>query len=197
MKNALIISVIILLGLSFFSCNSFDSSEPEQLSIENDFKSIEVNNEYKISVPKYMKEAKDLSDEASLQYQNIFKETYFVILDESKEEMISIFQELGEYNNDISVIKNYRDIQLQYLADGMDVRGKSEPKSIQIGGLDAETMEFGGNVDDVIYDIAYFVAFIEGKEKVYMLTAWTLESRKKKYKSTFEKILNSFELIEN
>jgi hypothetical protein len=195
MKNTFKLILIIFTGQLLTSCSDLDKDKQENLSIESDFMPIEINDEYKISVPKYMKKANGLNDEASLQYQNIYKETYVVIIDESKEELVSTFQELGEYNDSISVVKNYRDIQLQLLSENINISMKSDPKSAQINGLDAEFVEIDGQVEGVNFEIAYFLTFIEGKEKVYMVMVWTLKEKKEKYKITFEQIAKSFKLL--
>ncbi len=165
--------------------------------IEKDVVPIEINNQYKLSVPEYMTKAYDLNNEASLQYQNIYKETYIVVIDEPKDNMVAIYKELGEYNDALSVVKNYKDIQLQNLSESIDITMTSNPKSAQINGLDAEFAEFDGKIAGIKFDISYFLTFIEGKENMYMIMAWTLKNRKEKYKKTFEKASKSFRLIDN
>ena len=107
------ISAVLLL-LATASCIDFsDKIKKEKLS-DSDFKSISINNEYSVKLPKHMKEAKNLNDEASLQYQNIFKEVYFVVIDEPIEEFKEVFIDLGEYNDSLSLLKNYKQIQLGF-----------------------------------------------------------------------------------
>ncbi|MDN5203688.1 hypothetical protein QQ008_20025 [Fulvivirgaceae bacterium BMA10] len=195
MKNTPKLILIICIGQLLVSCFDFNNNKDENLSIDKDFVPIKINNEYGIKIPSYMKKTNDLNDEASLQFQNVFKEAYIVIIDESKKEFVDTFKEIGEYNDSISVAKNYRDIQLQFLHEGIDISMQSEPKSKRIHGLDAELVEIDGRVDGIFYDISYFLTFIEGEEKVYMVMAWTLKKRKEKYKKTFEKAVGSFRLL--
>ena len=195
MKNTFTLSFIILFGQLLTSCLDLDENKPEDISSEKDFTSVLINNEYRIRVPKYMKKANDLNDEASLQYQNIFKETYIIVIDESKEEFISIFQELEEYDNSISTVKNYRNIQLKFFNEVLDISRQSNSKSTKIGNLNSEVLEIDAYAEDVNDEIAYFLTFIEGEEKLYMIMAWTFKSQKGKYKSTFEKMVESFELV--
>ncbi|NER15340.1 hypothetical protein GWK08_17935 [Leptobacterium flavescens] len=194
MKLLLKPSFLLLLCLTMTSCLNVNGDKDENLSLDRDFSEVEINNEYKIKIPKYMDKTSDLNDEASLQYQNIFKETYVVIIDESKEDLISTFKDLGEYNDSLSVVENYRDIQLSSIHENIVTSYESDFRSLNINGLDAEAFEMDGRVDGVDYDIAYFLTFIEGKEKLYMLMAWTLQDRRERYKSTYEKIASSFRL---
>ncbi|PKV52724.1 hypothetical protein ATE84_4844 [Aquimarina sp. MAR_2010_214] len=197
MKNTSKLLILFVLGQLLTSCFTSNKNKNDTLFIEEDFVPVEINNQYELSVPKYMKEAHDLNDDASLQYKNIYKETYIVVIDEPKEEMISTFKELEEYNDSLSVIKNYKNIQLHILNEVIDINMTSDPKSLQISGLDAEFVEFDGKIEGLAFDISYFLTFIEGKENVYMIMAWTLKNRKEKYRKAFEMATKSFRLIDN
>lgn len=195
MKKIFNLALTIFLAQLLISCGNFNNDKEENLSLESDFDEVKINNEYKIMIPDYMSETTSLNDEASLQFQNIFKEAYIIVIDESKEEFISIFKELDSYNSDSSAVKNYRDVQLQSLHQGINITKQSAPESTKIGGLDAEVVEIEGNVTGVNYKIYYYITFLEGKEKMYMAMAWTLDDRKKKYKPTFKQAVQSFRLL--
>ncbi|MDC6365053.1 MULTISPECIES: hypothetical protein [Flavobacteriaceae] len=191
---------VILVALSLFttSCIDFKTKKKEATSnvvVGEDFNQVEINNEYLLSLPKFMKKATSLNEEASLQYQNIFKETYTIVIDESKEEFIEAFTDLGEYNEDISVAKNYRDVQLQLFSESMNIEKESTPVALKINGMDAEMVDIDGTVDGIDEDISYFLTFIEGTEKVYMIMSWTLTNKKDTHGPTFESIAKSFDLV--
>lgn len=194
MKNTSIM-LILFIGLIQSACNL--SNKKEELSLDKDFKFIKVNNDYGIHVPDYMKETKDLNNDASLQYANVFKETYVIVIDESKDEFIDTFTELEEYDTTISPVKNYRDVQLKMLIEGMDVKYKSDPMALSVNGLNAETVELDAQVEGIKYDIGYFITFIEGTENLYMIMEWTLQNRKEKYRTTFDQIARSFRLLDD
>lgn len=185
---------LLLAGLLFSSCDFLNNEKEEELSIEDDFEIVKVNEDYVMKIPNYMTKTNDLNSDASLQYQNIFKETYVIVIDEAKGQMIDALREIEEFDETLSLIKNYRNIQLQYSFMGIDVLGRTNERSLKINGLNAEIIELEGRAPDIDYDIAYFLTFIEGREKVYMIMAWTLKNRIKKYRPTFEKIAHSFEL---
>jgi len=189
-KTQLLVSIIII-SLMILSCKN----STENLSDEN-FNIVKIKNDYTIKVPKYMEEA-DLNEEASLEYQNISEEeeSYAIIIDESKNEFVTTYKELKTYNNTLSVIENYRDVHLQILETNITLQKRSESKSLKINDLNAEQVEIDGKFEDI--DIAYFLTFIEGNEKVYMIMSWTLENRKDKYRSTFNKMAESFKIIKN
>lgn len=186
--------ILAFIVLAISSCLNFDNSKVEQLK-ESDFKEVKISDEYRIHLPKYMKETKELNDDASLQFQNAFKETYIIIIDETKEEFIAASKEYGVYDSTISIVKHYSDIQLMFFGESVDIAMTPKSESKKIGGLDAEIVEFWGHMEDIKQDIYYFIAFVESKDKVYMIMAWTLKSRMNKYKNSFLKMVNSFRLL--
>lgn len=186
-----------LLGVTLLfstSCNLVSGKKEEKLTAQ-DFNTVAINNEYIIRLPKYMTEAKNLSEDASLQYQNIFKETYTVIIDEPKQEFIDAFLDVLLYDTILTVCENYRNVQLGLIEENMEVTSKSTPVALKIGKLDAYQVEVDGNVEDVAHEISYLFTFIEGKDNVYMIMSWTLKSRKEKYLNTFKEISQTFRVL--
>ncbi len=195
MKKTLKSIFALILLLQGSSCIDFsDNIKKEELNDES-FKAITINEEYKVKLPKYMKEAQNLNDEASLQYQNIFKETYFVVIDEPKEEFKEVFLDIGEYDESMPLLKNYKNAQLEFFKESLTTYEFINESSKKINGKDAEVVAFDGKVQGVIYDISYLFTFVEGDDKVYMLMAWTLKNKRDKYQETFEYISDSFTVL--
>ena len=196
MRKIVKCSLILLGVLMATSClNLLDTKKKEELSLNEDFKIIKIDDEYRMHVPKYMKENNNLNPDASLEYQNPIKDVYTIVIDESKEGFITMFTEMEEYNKNLSVAENYSDIQYQILGENIEIISKKDPKNLKINGLDAEMGELTGKVDGVLFEVTYHLTFIEGNEKVYMVMSWTRDSKMDKYRSTFEQTAKSFELL--
>ena len=73
---------------------------------------------------------------------------------------------------------------------------KFNSKPFKINGLDAEFLELEAKVNGVEDEIFYFLTFVDGGEKVYMIMAWTVKNRKEEHKKTFKTIAESFELVD-
>jgi hypothetical protein len=187
---------IFLLSICFsiISCkkiiDSASSLGKDEVKIE-ELKTISVNDEYSLSVPKYMTEMKSLHDEASFQYANVFKETYIIVLDESKEEFIATFKELEIYNDSLTPLENYSDFQLKSFKESIAALNVNKLDS-RIKKTPSELYEFNGEVEGL--DIAYFVSFIEADTKMYMMMSWTMEGRYNKFKETFKLTHSTFKL---
>ena len=188
------ISILIFLVLSTASC--IRSKKYHGDAGREVFNTVTVHNEYQVSIPKFMRSTTGLNDEASLQYQNRFKEAYTIIIDETKQEFVDVCKELDQYNEDLSLLQNYREIQLQAFTSTIQVNHQSGIRPLTIHGLNAESVEIDGHVEGVDEEIAYFLTFVEGTENIYMIMAWTLKSKKEEHQKTFETIAQSFELID-
>ena len=195
MKNISIL--LILIGsLSFTSCIDFKTKKDKEEATSEDYNTATVNNDYQVSIPKFMRATTGLNDQASLQYQNIFKEAYVIVIDEPKSGFVDVLKDMGQYNEDQSLVQNYRDVQLQLLASTMNFNHQSEPKSLKINGLEAEMVEVDAHVDGIKEGISYVLTFLDGTDNAYMMMAWTLENKKEEHKKTFETIAKSFKLVD-
>ncbi|MFT5859758.1 MAG: hypothetical protein ACI865_001862 [Flavobacteriaceae bacterium] len=54
----------------------------------------------------------NLNDQASLQFANLQKEKYIIVIHESKSEYIEIFRDLDQFDEALSVIDNYAEHQV-------------------------------------------------------------------------------------
>lgn len=141
------------------------------------YKAIDVNNLYSISVPKDMKSTDFLNDEASLQYFNIYKDQYVMVIDESKAEFIEVFQDLDEYDNNKSIIENYADAQLSFFSENLKIRKETGLQSIKMNGREGLRKSAVADVEGVPDPISYQFAFAEGKTNLYLIMSWTTESK--------------------
>ncbi len=145
-----------------------------------------------MSIPNYMKQTNQLNDEASLQYNNLFKETYVIVIDEDKEQFISAIKEAEMDDATISTIESYRNIQMELLTGNIDVSNENYSEKKTINGMNSEQVTFVGKISGVDDEIAYILTFIEGENDLYMIMDWTLNKYSKKYTNTFLKIADSF-----
>jgi hypothetical protein len=190
MKNLpfLLFSSLMLL---YTSCSLVPGKKEEKLAPE-DFNTVEVNNQYKIQLPKYMTKAENLSKDASLQYQNIFKETYTIVITESKQAFIDMFMEAQLYDTTLGIPGNYRDAQLNRIAENMTIKSQSTPVKLTLGTKTAYQVEIDGLVEGLEQELSYLFTFVEGDNELYMIMSWTLKSRKEKYLDTFKEVAQSF-----
>ena len=179
MKNLLNLSVIAVLTLLLSGCADFNKLEK-----------VTVNNQYTVELPGFLSETNDLNDEASLQYQNLFKEFYIIILDEVKEDVHGAIIEndlLDFYSLDID---GYSDLLIDGVISEMNEDAESERKEVHINNRKANLMYLSGNIEDL--DIYYEFGFIEGKDHYYQIMVWTLEKNRTKYQEGMDKIVKSF-----
>jgi len=139
-----------------------------------------------------MSKATSLNEEASLQFQNIFKEAYVIVIDEDKQQFIKTFKELSSYDTTLSVIDNYGSVQLQSVSSRSEVISKEELKNLTINGMNAAATELDAKVEGVSVPISYFLTFVEGKKKLYFIMGWTLQNKKEAYRADYLQMRKSF-----
>lgn len=191
MRKPLIILLSFLL-ITFNSCQNETVESAQQLSIDKDFKLIEVDGRYEIKVLNYLEASNSLNSEASLQQMHATKEEYIIVIDEPKDEFISVYQELNEYDSTLPAVVNYRDLQLNFITEVMDPIRKTKPKSYSINQLSVEYIEmdaFLEHTDDVA---SYFIYYIESATRIYTVMAWTLEKNKEVYREKVKKMMQTF-----
>jgi hypothetical protein len=153
-------------------------------------------NGYSMKLPEYLTETGDLNDDASLQYQNIDKEIYIVVIDESKEEFIRIFTERNKYDTKRSPLANYTKTQLNFFVDAAEkMYYATDLTPTKINKLKANLAEMEAKVEGVESKIYYMFAFIEGEKTMYWIMAWTFPENKEKVKPEFNKMIRSFKEI--
>ncbi len=192
MKKVTLSLILLIITLTLSSC--LGNSEKKKAG-DDDFRTESALDLYEIQVPKYMTSTAGLNSDASMQFQNIYKETYLAIIEESKEEFIETFKDLGQYEEAKSAAGNYQTIQMNFFSEGMEVSRMSTPKKMKINGMDAEQVEFVGRVPEIDFDIYYLMTFVEGKETLYMVMEWTLSDNEDTYKDTFKQMAESFKEI--
>ncbi|MEZ4779436.1 MAG: hypothetical protein R2786_08675 [Flavobacteriaceae bacterium] len=185
MKKIYIVIPAFIITFLFISCLGKGKNE--------DYRTESALDLYQLEVPKYMTATSGLNQDASMQFQNIYKETYLAVIEEPKQDFIDTFKEIEDYDDSKSPAKNYETIQMNFFTDGMKVNRMGEPQNIKINGLDAQQVEFVGRVPDIDFDIFYLMTFIEGKETLYMMMTWTLSANENTYKETFKHMAESFE----
>ena len=166
--------------------------EVADASAGTSYRTVEVGALYDIAVPDFMFSTSAVSDDASLQYNNLYKEKYVIVVDEPKDEFVEAFEELGLYDSVQSVLDNYALARFTLLSEGAEVLEESGVTSMDINGLPGRVKSYDANVFGVPETVSYFLGFVEGEEQLYMIMAWTLKSRKDDYVNEAMTMIKSF-----
>ncbi|MFT5778790.1 MAG: hypothetical protein ACI837_001746, partial [Crocinitomicaceae bacterium] len=107
-------------------------------------------------------------------------------------EFVEVFEELGLYNDDVTVIENYAEQQFNLMSAGTIIQSQTPMKSTKVNGMNAIEKNFDADADGISQTVSYFYGFVEGDEHLYMIMAWTLKTGKENYVDDVEKMINSF-----
>ncbi len=186
-KRTMLVGLVTL----FLGCDKLPSA-----SVANtNFLLVNTEKLFQVAVPDYMSKATNLSEEASLQYQNLLKELYLVVLHEPADEFQEAFQNIGMYEDSISLLDNYTNVQYESITDEMEIASDVVRKSAKINGLPARIIAFDADLEGVDVPITYYYTIYQGSKNVYLMLSWTLKSRRTTYLPIMEKMSKSFRLM--
>lgn len=146
---------------------------------------------YSLELPVHMEKVYDLNDTASLQLQNEEKELYAIVIDESAEEFKTAQRKYGAYQDGLSLLENYKQIQLASFRHDMKVISEEE-LSIGIANANNRGVQFDAQIADIPFPISYYTVFIEKNDALYFLVAWTPIGMKKENAPHLLELLRSF-----
>lgn len=150
---------------------------------ETTFNTITVNDKYSIAIPDYITPCTDLHKNASLQYQNIEKDVYYMVIDERKKLMAS-------YHLDYDIDLYYKNVASQAFIETLE-NGKINPPGRQeIDGHKALISEITGDISGT--EVYYRMAIIETPYAFYQILSWTKSENKETYINDMIKFIESF-----
>ncbi|MCX6294557.1 MAG: hypothetical protein NTX97_00595 [Bacteroidetes bacterium] len=150
---------------------------------ETVFTEVKVNNRYSMLVPDYLQPCTDLHKDASLQYQNIEKDVYAMVIDEKKKTM-------QDYSLDYDIDTYFNNIASQGFAENIKDGKVGIPGRQEINGHKALIAEVTGKIEN--NDVYYKLALVETPYEFYQILIWTRAQNKKDLEPDIIKMIESF-----
>ncbi|EAS19882.1 hypothetical protein BBFL7_02282 [Flavobacteria bacterium BBFL7] len=192
MKTLFKTSIILVLLTALSSCLG-GSNTPEKLDVEKDFKLFE-SKKFSIKVPDYLTETADLNEDAEMQMQNMFRETYMIVMAESKDDFDFASEILGVGNDSLSYTENYMNMQLESMKEAFSYDVIKDKTTTVINDMPAMIVEAHASMDDL--NVAYIITTIESEHDIFYITCWTLTDRREKYFPSFYQSIETIEQLE-
>lgn len=164
---------IIYLGFLMLAFNAFSQQK---------VKEFQAGHIIKITVPEYMTKTIGLNDDACIQFQNLVKDVYTIVIEDNKEELT--MAELSYAD----VKEFYEDFAEGFLKDEKD-RKMGKPKYSKIKDINYVVSEASYFDTESNIPIYYVIGVVETKTAYYKVLSWTTEDKKAQYKADFEKII--------
>lgn len=162
------------------------------LSCASDQKQVVSTSLYSLELPSFLNKANGINEDASLEYQNLFKEFYTIVIDETKKEFndaIDSYDFGEEYQKNLT---GYSKIVFDSFEMGLEII-ENKDGSVKVGEMNAIRKTMDAKIDGL--DVFYHVSIIEGKDHYYQILSWTLLNKKEEYKSMMVDIEKSFKEI--
>lgn len=153
---------------------------------------ITIKKLYSLEIPDFLSAANHLHEDASLQYQNIFKEFYTIVIDEPAKDfnnIVVIEPSLKDFYT--ADLDGYSNIVIDNMKITIEDGEFSEIEKSIINGNAARTITISGTVEDV--KVFYTITFIKGRNQYYQIVNWTEYKRKEEHEKTMKEIAASFQ----
>jgi hypothetical protein len=171
--------LLFWITLLLYSCtNSFEKE------------TINIKNQYSIELPKFLSKSKTLNTQASLQYQNLLREFYVIVIDESKDDVHDIVNNDENLFHISTDFDGYKRLITENANLTINFNQINVEKTNRVNTMLAHIQSMEGEIED--YKIYYKLALIEGKKHYYQIFVWTLYNNKKEYDHLMDDIINSF-----
>lgn len=173
--------VLIICILSLTTCGSSKSEE------------VVVDNRFKVMIPGYLSKTTALNNDAILQYQNMFKEIYFMVIEDGKD---VLYQTLADNELTDEFPPSFEGFfKLMSNSDSntdafLKIEDRDKVKNKKIHGLPAKTYANTRDIDGI--GIYYSMAIIEGKNHYYQVIAWTTAGKKVRNEKVLNEMVYSF-----
>jgi hypothetical protein len=161
------------------------------ISCGNDLQTVTVKGKYTIELPSNFKETSDLNKAASLQYQNVVKDIYAIVIDEPKEALGYALEQNSLYDMYPNDLKGYSKLITDGMEASISIKKMPDFEDTTINGLKARILSFEGLSSG--HQVYWKLAFVEGNNTYYQIMVWTSAASRQKYEKEMTAIINSFE----
>lgn len=166
----------------------FISCEPDTST-----RSVPINNQYAMRIPAMLSSTSRLNEDASMQYQNILRELYVIVIDEPIDEIKQAFSDFQLMDLDSMDLDGYAMLILDAFADNLSSHRTQGVVPAKINGLPARIAKVDARIQG--HSVFYHIAIIEGEDHYYQIMTWTLASRKQRYAGVMNSMIQSFREI--
>ena len=155
---------------------------------------IEINSDYSLELPNFLSKTDSLNPNASLQYQNIDKEFFVIVIEEDKKEFTRKIVENNAEEVYPPNLKGYTDIINHSIGETITISAKTEIEDLEVNGLPAKTFAIQGQTQDKIA-VYYTFTIIKGKDNYYQIAQWTAKNQRTLFEKQMIEIAKSFKQL--
>jgi len=155
------------------------------------YRTVSVEGRFSIEIPSSLTKANDLNDEASLQYQNTWKEFYVIVIEDEKTEFLHMLEEYeltDTYTNDL---EGYSELTWDNFTEQTRPLQSPGLSEITVNGMPGMRLDTSVQYEGV--DIFYTYGIVEGKDRYYQIVVWTLASKQSNYQEEMKRIIESLQ----
>jgi hypothetical protein len=144
-----------------------------------------------VMVPRHFVPVNNINPDATLQFADAENEEYLIIIEEDKAAFLDSVKYMDYYSATATAAMNYREYWNVNMVESLDSM-YNVTRSRQGKSTEVQLLKFTGNLPTVPEPVVYTMGFVEGKTKMYVITAWTLLSYNEKNDAELTMTVSSF-----
>lgn len=170
--------LILIQVLLLISCNNKEKQ------------TVKIKGKYSLELSQAFKKASTLNKDASLQYQDIARDLYVIVIDEPKAELKNVLEENGLSEIYSDNLDGYSRIIMEGMNPKLTLDSIPPLKDTAIDNLKAKETSFEGESEGI--KIYWKFAFVEGKNTYYQIMVWTSAANRARLEKEMQQIVKSF-----
>ncbi len=155
---------------------------------------VEIKNDYSLELPDFLNVTDSLNPNASLQYQNINKELFVIVIEEDRKEFTKKIIDNNAEKVYPPNLKGYTDIINHSIGETITISARTEIIDLEINGLPAKNFTIQGQTKDKI-PVYYSFTVVRGENNYYQIAQWTAKNQRALFEEQMIKIANSFKQL--
>ncbi len=155
---------------------------------------IEIKNDYSLELPDFLNATDSLNPSASLQFQNLSKEFFIIVIEEDKKEFTRKIVENNAEEIYPPNLKGYTDIINHSIGETIKISARTDIEDLEINGLAAKNFTIQGQTKDKI-PVYYSFTVVKGKDNYYQIAQWTAKNQKALFEKQMSEIAKSFKQL--
>ncbi|WP_375559151.1 hypothetical protein ACE193_15600 [Bernardetia sp. OM2101] len=157
-------------------------------------KVIEINNDYSLELPDFLSTTDSLNPNASLQYQNLDKELFVIVIEEDRKEFTRKIVENNAEEVYPPNLKGYTDIISHSIGETITISARTEIEDLEINDLPAKNFTIQGQTQDKVA-VYYSFTVVKGKDNYYQIAQWTAKNQRALFEKQMTQIAKSFKQL--
>lgn len=186
--------IVLLLTCAMNSCSSEKKEIEKNTALVDELPDARIIEDslYRIQIPNTMKLTNSLDVNASLQFSDVFREQFVTVSEFDKKDHLDRLMRNKSAKKQLSALENFSTLEYNAHMNAKSLLLESKWSTMEIDGSVFKIKAVDVEIYGASKEISYWLAFVEGKNRLYTIKLWTPKNRKHLFEESANLIIRSF-----